>query len=91
MRDSGAFRQALREVADAKAGGQEIANVKLISKGGAGELGDDELNAVVGGAGTVAGSPTFDKSVAYPQLKTAPTKLPGGGLPQLPGFADTTW
>jgi hypothetical protein len=82
LRDSGAFRQALREVAEAKAGGKEIANVRLTNKGGSGEISDDDLNAVVGGAS----APTIDKSIAYPELKAKTLKLPQGM-----GFADTTW
>ncbi len=77
LRDTGAFRQALREVAEAKAGGKEIGNIKVTGKGSAGgELGEDELNAVVGGAG--GGLQNVDTSVTYAAIKRM-------------GFADTTW
>ena len=94
LRDSGAFRRAVMEVAETKAPGAEIGDITMHRTGG--ELPDTDLDAVVGGASlaTTGGSiPQISRFQYQPVGVGGITKpgLPGGGLPNLPGFADTTW
>jgi hypothetical protein len=76
LRDSGAFRRAVMEVAEKKAGGTEIGNITLRRAGG--ELPDADLDAVTGGA-----LPTTTTVPLTSQLQYQ--------APSLSGFADTTW
>lgn len=90
LRDSGAFRQAVIAVAEAKAGGEEIGEITLRRDGA--ELSDQDLDAVAGGAS--AGTIAYIAQFRYQRIGNIPTiervKVPGG--PQgLPGFADAIW
>ena len=89
LRDTGAFRRAVMEVAEKKAPGADIGNITMRRTGG--ELPDADLDAVVGGASL---SPTGGSIPQVSQFQYQPiggggVQLPGGGA--LPGFADTTW
>lgn len=77
LRDSGAFRRAVMEVAEKKAGGAQIGNITLRRAGG--ELPDADLDAVVGGAITTT-------TTTIPQTSQLSYQSPS-----LAGFADTTW
>ena len=87
LRDSGAFRTAVMEVAKAKAHGAEIGNITLNRDGG--ELSDQDLKAVTGGVSKA----TVGSSI--PQISQFKFEdLGGGGVQGLRrpmGFADTTW
>jgi len=86
LRDSGAFRRALMEVAEKKAPGAEIGNITMRRAGG--ELPDADLDAVTGGAAaTVATIP----QVSQIQYQPVGTSALGPSINRLPGFADTTW
>jgi hypothetical protein len=87
LRNSGAFRAAVMQVAQAKAPGAEIGNITLNREGG--ELSDQDLKAVTGGVSrSLAGS-------SIPQTAQFKFEPLGGGADlarlRLPGFADTTW
>ena len=85
LRNTGAFRAAVMQVAQKKAGGGEIGEIILKREGG--ELSEEDLKAVSGGVSrTSVGS-------SIPQLarfKFEPISGDISGL-RLPGFADTTW
>jgi len=86
LRDSGAFRRALMEVAEKKAPGSQIGNITL-HRGGGGEISDTDLDAVVGGATLTGGTIPKTTQVQYQPIG-------GGGIPDLGagmGFADTSW
>jgi hypothetical protein len=87
LRNSGAFRAAVMQVAQAKAPGADIGNITLNREGG--ELSDQDLKSVTGGVSrTAVGS-------SIPQVAQFKFEPLGGGADlaglRLPGFADTTW
>lgn len=88
LRDSGAFRRALMEVAEKKAPGADIGNITMRRSGG--ELPDSDLDAVTGGASAIG------TGGSIPQVSQIPYSPIGGtalqpNINRLPGFADTTW
>ena len=92
LRDSGQFRAALNAIVAQRTGGQEDVEVTVVPDlAPAGELSDDDLAKVAGGAGTPMAVATSPQVVAIDRekLQKVTPKLPPGGLPQ--GFADTTW
>ena len=89
LRNSGAFRAAVMEVAQAKAPGAEIGTITLNRDGG--ELSEADLNAVTGGiTRTLTGGSIPQTS----QFKFEAIEAKGAaniGTVKLAGFADTTW
>src|SRR5262245_41064243 len=88
LRDSGAFRAAVMQVAQAKAGGSDVGTITLNRDGG--ELSEADLKAVSGGVGRTPGG------ASIPQTSQFSFESLGGGVAslgkaKLPGFADTTW
>ena len=76
LRNSGAFRAAVMQVAQAKAPGADIGTITLNRDGG--ELSDQDLKAVTGGI-----NPT--------QIGTIPKTTQFRFETRAMGFADTTW
>ncbi len=92
LRDSGQFRAALNAIVAERTGGQDDVEVTVIPDlAPAGELSDDDLAKVAGGAAMspVTAAPKV-VAIDKDKLQKIPAgKLPPGGLPA--GFADTTW
>ncbi|HEX4340931.1 MAG TPA: hypothetical protein VH062_33715 [Polyangiaceae bacterium] len=86
LRDSGAFRRAVMEVAEQKAPGAEIGNITMKRAGG--ELPDADLDAVTGGA---VASPMGGSIPQVSQIQYAPVGGANVRPGHLTGFADTTW
>lgn len=84
LRNSGAFRAAVMQVAQAKAPGKEIGNITLNRDGG--ELSEQDLKSVTGGISS-------SQIGTIPKTAQFKFELTGGAdLARRPmGFADTTW
>ena len=87
LRDSGAFRRAVMEVAEKKASGAEIGNITMRRSGG--ELPDSDLDTVAGGAMATGASIPQVSQIQYSPIGAQ--GVGGVGGVKLPGFADTTW
>ena len=83
LRDSGAFRAALLEVANEKAKGEDIDKVTIT----AGQRPGDEFAQLIGGAGS------FNRTVDFSSLSVGgDTDLSSQSRAvRRTGFADTTW
>jgi hypothetical protein len=89
LRNSGAFRAAVMEVAQAKAPGAEIGTITLNRDGG--ELSDADLKAVTGGVSRSLGGSSIPQTSQFNFEAIGKGGAADLGKIKLPGFADTTW
>jgi hypothetical protein len=89
LRNSGAFRAAVMQVAEAKAGGTDIGTITLNRDGG--ELSEQDLKAVTGGVTRSLVGSSIPQTAQFKFERVGGGGVIDPGRIALPGFADTTW